>query len=444
MEKQGGFLFVNSRVFSIFVPLLALGVSVAAFYFGYVDRSQARLVPQNQVADEQLQADIERTYERAQDAIQSAELVLSFLEGASVLAGIILVGAGVLGISSIQDLRQDTEHIKQEVLNRLETAERELLSRAEQLAALEAELENTIQESQKRFSEQITQAAKDAQNAFEALSHHVMAQRLARERNIDAAIRACRDAHTLDPDNVPNNYLLGTLLLRKEELDEAIRFLKLAFDTAREDQEHTSPPAQAALGFAIRKKGDALSEPMERNRLYNQAESYLLDAVRAEPHLLNDNNESYYGILGSLYRRQGRTADAITAYQHAARITPRRSYPEINLAMLCLQTQEFDESARHCQRAEEKARRRLEDTPDDYWASHDVALALLLRGKVDEALSTFHEALELTPDIMALESVMSRLQYLNDLPIEIQGLEKAIAIFTEARMRFVAKSKNML
>ncbi|HLA43779.1 MAG TPA: tetratricopeptide repeat protein, partial [Aggregatilineales bacterium] len=390
---------------TLLVPLLSLGFSLTALYFVYLERSQTHF----EVDASRLDGDaLEVTFRRAQDAVESAQLVLSFLEGASVLAGIILIGAGVLGLTSIQDLRNDTEAMKDEVFKRLEEAEKqlidrvdraehELLSRAEQLAQLEAQLEETIARTQDRIDTQIQAATRHAESSFEALSHHIMAQRLARENNIDAAIKSCRDAHELDPDNIPNNYLLGTLLIRKDELDEAVERLTEAYNQARRDGEMSSIPAQAALGLATRKKGDKLSNMMERNRFYNLAENYLLDATHHDPHLLNDNRESYFGVLGSLYRRQGRERDAIAAFIQAAEITPRRSYPEINLAMLYLEQGNKDRSEIHRQRAESKARSRLDDTPEDYWALHDVAMAVLLNGRVEEALEIFGRALELTP-----------------------------------------------
>ncbi len=437
-----------SGVFGLLLPLIAIGLSMVALYFAYVASETSEKVVIEEIGSippsetEILFNQSLATMERANDALNSVELVLSFLEGGSILAGVILVGAGILGLSSIQDLRHDTETIKQEMsaqiqaethdlMARLERAESELLRREEQLAKLEAQLEQSLTSTQARIDQQIQSASKLARRSFEALSQHVMAQRLARENNIEAAINACRDSYELDPLNVSNNYLLGMLLMRRNNLDDAIKHLTDAFQEASKSGEDASIPAQAALGLAIRYKGDLTNEPMERNRLYNQAEHHLLEATRSDPHLLTDNRESYLGVLGSLYRRQGRTQDAIQIYLRAAKITPRRSYPDINLAMLYLQinNQELAEKYRHS--AESKARRRLEDTPEDYWALHDVALAQLLGGKVDSAIQHFSEAIELSPDSGVLESVLSRLIYLKQIVPELAGLDRTIQQFNE-------------
>lgn len=441
----------------VFLSIFAVGISVVALYFVLSSHESSQVVIESSAVEEDAAAVIlkesEQTLSRAEDAVSSAELVLSFLEGASVLAGALVIAISLLGLSSLRDLRNDTEAIKQDVLTRVEQAERQLierveraesqlLSKAEQLSALEQAMEQLIQQNQARIDEQIQSATRSAQRAFEALSHHVMAQRLARENNVDAAIKACRDAHELDPDSIPNNYLLGVLLIRKDELDEAIEHLTEAFTLTGADARESSAPSQAALGLALRRKGDVTDDVMERNRLYNLAESHLLEATRTDPQLLNENRESYLGVLGSLYRRQGRIQDAIAIYNRAVQVTPRRSYPEINLAMLYLEQGDQDKAEQHRHRAEEKARRRLEDTPEDYWAKYDVGLACLLRGDEAEARVQFEEAIELTPDVMTLDSVLSRLYFLRNSPIKVSGLEDAITRLAIAQQRFYSKSSK--
>lgn len=429
-------------------PIAAIAIASLALYLVVLERQESNRVNPGSAPMGASEAQFILT--RAEDAVDAASLVLTFLEGASVLAGIILVGAGIFGITSIQDLRHDTEAIKQEVLTqlaqaqhdlneRVDVAQRELFQKAEQLASLEAELENSIEKNSQRIDEQINLANKQARLSFEALSYHVMAQRLAREDNIDAAISACREAHELDPDNMSNNYLLGTLLLKKNLLEEAVLHLTEAYDAALQDSETVSTPSQAALGLALRKQGDLESvDVFERNRLYNQAENYLLEVVQHDPHLLTEDGESYFGVLGSLYRRQGRTQDAIEAYERAAAVTPRRSYPFINLAMLCLAAGEEARANHYRQAAEQKAARMLDDRPDHYWARHDMALAQYLKQDIDRALQSFEEAIELSPSVSVLDSVLSRLLYLQRISSASPRIEEALAQFQNAKQKHLA------
>jgi tetratricopeptide (TPR) repeat protein len=428
---------MKSRLFTfttVILPILALAFALLSLYMAWTQRQDRHQADAN--ASLATINEAEAVLERANDAVLSADLILSFLEGASIIAGVMVIGAGILGISSIHDIRQDTEKMKSETLERLATAQHELETKAQEMAALQLALEKLAEENRRTIREQIESASHAAKQAFEALSHLVMAQRLARENNIDAAILACREAYALDTDNVPNNYLMGTLLIKQNHLEEAIQYLTRAFETARQGGNATlSIPAQAALGLAIRKKGDHIADLFERNRLYNQAEQYLLEATQHDPSLLNEDHESYFGVLGSLYRRQGRSKDAIEAYRRAAEITPRRSYPFINLAMLNLEANQLEKSQRYARYAEQRARRRLDDTPDDYWARYDLALAIYLQGDVEEALKLFDDAIEVTPTQWILDSILARLHYLQDISAETPGIERTIERLMEAKKR---------
>ncbi|MBZ0310671.1 MAG: hypothetical protein K8I82_31725, partial [Anaerolineae bacterium] len=87
------------RAFIFLLPLLAVGISLVALYFAAVQSDSSQIVIEgsdSQTTEESLmlleQANL--VLERANDAVGSAELILSFLEGGSILAGVILVGAG--------------------------------------------------------------------------------------------------------------------------------------------------------------------------------------------------------------------------------------------------------------------------------------------------------------------------------------------------------------
>ncbi|MBZ0308830.1 MAG: tetratricopeptide repeat protein, partial [Anaerolineae bacterium] len=124
--------------------------------------------------------------------------------------------------------------------------------------------------------------------------------------------------------------------------------------------------------------------------------------------------------------------DAIQVYHRAAEVTPRRSYPQINLAMLYLHNNDLNNAEKYRQSAEAKARRRLEDTPEDYWAWHDVALSQLLGGNANEAMRYFSEGIELSPDINSLESVLSRLIYIKHMSPDLDGIDLVIQHFRDA------------
>src|SRR5690606_32366636 len=119
------------------------------------------------------------------------------------------------------------------------------------------------------------------------------------------------------------NYLLGYLYTLRKRFDDAIVRLEHALK-----QDADFAPAIAALGLALRRKGDAMQAPeqsAERARLYAEAESKLLRALDLDERLIDAEGESYYGTLGGLYRRQQRYQAALEAYEKAHTVTPNAS-----------------------------------------------------------------------------------------------------------------------
>ncbi|PJF38171.1 MAG: hypothetical protein CUN55_18365, partial [Phototrophicales bacterium] len=113
--------------------------------------------------------------ERANDAVNSAELILSFLEGASVVITVAIAAATIFGLSNINELRNEFNETKK----RLEAAEMSLYERESRLYAFEQEFIK------------IREEALNAQRQFEALERYSLAEQLLRERNLDAALVEC-------------------------------------------------------------------------------------------------------------------------------------------------------------------------------------------------------------------------------------------------------------
>ncbi|PJF37681.1 MAG: hypothetical protein CUN55_20840, partial [Phototrophicales bacterium] len=109
------------------------------------------------------------------DAVNSAELILSFLEGASVVITVAIAAATIFGLSNINELRNEFNETKK----RLEEAEMSLYERESRLYAFEQEFIK------------IREEALNAQRQFEALERYSLAEQLLRERNLDAALVEC-------------------------------------------------------------------------------------------------------------------------------------------------------------------------------------------------------------------------------------------------------------
>ena len=370
------------------------------------------------------------TLERANDAVNSAELILSFLEGAAVIITVAIAATAIVGLSSINELREAVDDTEQELLQRVEVAEARLKEREKQLASMEdliAEAEQRIDLLVEERLKQVYADTESARRQSAALARHSLAEQLMRERNIDAALNAVEDAFQLDPHNYANNYLYGMLLIDKGQFSASIEKLR---DALVEEPDFV--PALAALGLANRRVGDLTDERRQRNEYYNIAEAKLLEAMQADSNLLTHDGESYYGTLGSLYRRTGRIEDALDSYRRAAEITPRRSYPFVNLAMLYLAQQEGQLRDQNLLIAERNAMRRLADTPTDYWALYDMGLIHLMRGEMDKARQLFREAIDFTPaSVSVFYSVVSRLTFLQEHVPNLPGLIEDIDLIDQ-------------
>ncbi|NDJ84961.1 MAG: tetratricopeptide repeat protein [Chloroflexi bacterium] len=415
-------LGLTQRIVTGVLPAIAIVLALFAIWLWYTETREETHEPVPVVESEDaVLAQANLVLDRANDAVNSAELVLSFLEGASVIITIVIAIAAIVGLSSISELRETVDDAENELLKRVEEAEARLLARERQLANMEdllAEAEARIDRLIEERLERVYQDTESARRESRALARHSLAEQLLREKNIDAALHACEEAYKLDPHNHANNYLYGMLFLEKGEYDTAITRLEEALEI-----EPNFPAAIAALGLAHRRAGDLQDDRRRRNEYYNVAEARLLEAMEKDPMLLTHDGESYYGTLGSLYRRQGRIEDALDSYRRAAEATPRRSYPYLNLAMLYMQQSEDQLRDQNLLIAERNATRRLADTPTDYWALYDIALIRLIRSEADGAKQAFKEAIELTPAaVSTYYSVVARLTFLQSFMPDMAGL----------------------
>jgi tetratricopeptide (TPR) repeat protein len=321
----------------IIVTVFAVALAALALFFAWRNDRKVRLDTGDDVSVESA----ESILARANEAVGFADSILSFLEGASVVVGAgLAVGAWMLR-TSIQNQVEETH----EFVERTEAA---FAAREERLDRLEERLTARLDDMVARTQKDIADVQRQAHDSFRVLSMLVLAEQQVRAHNIDTAIRTLQTAHQLEPDNQASNYLLGYLYTSRKEFDLAIDHLEHALRI-----EADFAPAIAALGLALRRKGDSIPVPerqTERDQLWAQAEDRLLEALRRDSRLTDADGESYYGTLGGLYRRQDRYDAAIRAYEQAQQVTPNSSYPIINLASLNKHQGKDDEAAHYFRR----------------------------------------------------------------------------------------------
>jgi tetratricopeptide (TPR) repeat protein len=166
--------------------------------------------------------------------------------------------------------------------------------------------------------------------------------------------------------------------------------------------------ALALRGLIASLRARSSTDEIASRKLMNDAQSSLLEALSAQPNLLDLDDESWWGTLGGVYRRAGNNQAAIDAYERARSVTPESSYPLSNLALLYAQANQPDKMRQTYRNVERAGRKSVEQSPLDHWAYSDLILAEVALGKYDDAKTYLDDLIDIIrPD--AAESVLGSL-----------------------------------
>lgn len=385
------------RPFGGLTTLLAVIAVLVALYALYAaHRDESGQAPALDLSDGVTAAEAALILERANDATSFSGNLLSFLEVSMAAISLALVVGAWMLRSMILDQIEESRALSQ----RIEAA---LAAYETRFATLQATVEREVA----------------------VLSLQLLAEQQVRAHNNDTAIATLQRALAIDETDHATNYLLGYLYTQRKELDLAIEHLQRALT-----KEPDFTPAIAALGLALRRKGDGLTAPdqqVERQRLWEQAEARLKEALARDPRLTDAEGESYYGTLGGLYRRQDRLYAALDAYERAHQVTPHSSYPLINLASLHKRLGNDAEAENYFREVVQRALWQLDDDPRDNWTRCDLAQAYLVLGQHEAAFQHFARVLDQGAEPGMLETVRSGLAFLRESPTPIPHLDDLIA-----------------
>lgn len=420
------------------LAVVALPMAFAAFFFAVIDDPD-QIVYEQGTFNSREAADIAaQALERAEQNNETANTILSLLEGGSVLLTLIVGAVAITYTLNLRDLREDMEERaeanEERVRNTLSLREAELNNLSQELrnfisvtdqqfTKLTTETQTRLEGMTALITEQLEDARIKAEKSFRVLSLQLLAEQQVRARNYDTAIQTLQDAYELDDDNQTTNYLLGYLYIARRKFEGALDHLTRAL---KDNQDFA--PALAAMGLAQRRLGDQEEESIRRNRYYAEAEVNLLKALETDGGMVDADGESYFGTLGGLYRRQNRNQDALQAYEKAVEVTPKSSYPIGNLAVLYKRLGRDEEAKATFTKAQLIAEDVLETQPNDYWAELDLAQALLVQEKSDEALKKYRTILRRDPSIAALKSALSTLKFLAESPTAIPKITDVIEL----------------
>jgi tetratricopeptide (TPR) repeat protein len=323
-----------------------------------------------------------RATDAADRAASSVNLILSFIQVAGLLGGLLAALLAAVGVRTIFEYRSELTKARVEL--------------DEMRRGLQVETENIRGQGDR---------------AIRALAMMQLGEQQLEAKNIKSALRMYQEAYELDPNNRATNYFLGELYIQEKDLQRGIEHLERALSSGGD-----YAPAEAALAYALELQGDRATDTNERNRLYAEAEARFLKAIQTDPAVRDINGESVYGVLGGLYKRQKRTDDAIRCYQQAERVTPQNSYPVNNLAMLYFQQGKTDIAEAYFKRSASMSSRLLDGNPFDYWARFDLTVSLLALGHADEARKHLDIALNHVQNIRPLEIFLNDLNRLKESP----------------------------
>ena len=253
-------------------------------------------------------------------------------------------------------------------------------------------IQSQVAQSLLKLEGSVAKQRDESVNAIRALAMLPVGERQYRLKDIEGALDTYKRALEMDDNNATIHYRLGYVYTQSGKLlDGQAHFTRaLAIDP-------NFIPAMAGLGYCRRRMAEKLPPGPERDRQFEEAEAMLLKALSSSPRSVDEDGESWWGVLGGLYRRQGKVEQAIKAYENAAATTPYSSYPINNLALLVAKTQGREAMLETYRRSERLARSKIQATPDDYWAYADLLVARVALGKTQEAEDALKLAMELLP-----------------------------------------------
>jgi tetratricopeptide (TPR) repeat protein len=332
--------------------------------------------------------DLEEMRRMVEDAARYAGDASNFLglfEAFSVTIAIAAAAVGIVGVSRLFAAQNALTEARKRILEEINDLRRqfreEIDDRERDLKTLEEQLRNTL-ENQRRTAAQATLA----------LSMLPLGERQYRAQDYSGAAETYRRALSLDPNNPLIWYRLGYVYVQNGQLPEAEAHLSRALEI---DTEFAL--ARAALGYVFRRAADKMPHGVDRDLMMNRGEQNLLEALRAQPRLVDEDGESWWGSLGGLYRRRGQIDEAIHAYEEAAKVTPHSSYPFSNLALLYMGKNDRDGMMRTYRRVERLARGETQAEVDNYWAYADLLTASVALGKMQQADEALISVMDIAP-----------------------------------------------
>jgi tetratricopeptide (TPR) repeat protein len=381
--------------------------------------------------------------DRAEQAVDLAFNLLGMFEALSLaitIGGVIITVFGLNRFSTasneLEEARKLVERELEDARNRFESA---IVQREAELNVMRKELEQEVQDDRQRTADALLA------NALIPLG-----ERQYKTSDYKGALSTYERALELDPLNPVINQRLGYVYTQTGDLEKA----KMHYERAIE-REKDFAPALAGLGYVYRRFGEnvgaelnkgsftediRLHRTIERDQMLNRSEDLLLQALDLSPKLVDDDGESYWGILGGLYKRRGQIDQAIDAYKKVTEVTPQSSYGYGNLALLYQKKNDRAAMIKTYERVEQIASKEAVAEAGNFWGYSDLIVSSFATGKMEQAKNALPIAISIAPidSPYMLQGLTDTLRELeNFLEAEkLPMIEEAIAVLvTEMERR---------
>lgn len=344
--------------------------------------------PLTQADLDELRRLVDLTRTNAEDASRYASDASNFLGLFEAFSVVVALAAGTLGVVGVtrlfaaqNALTDARSRVLDEIAQLRSQFKAEIDDRERDLKTLENQLSGSLHEQRALASKGTL-----------ALSMLPLGERQYKAQDYSGAAETYRRALALDPNNPLIAYRLGYVCVQNGQLAEAESHLQRALEI-----DPMFELARAALGYVFRRMADKIPQGIDRDRMTNRGEQFLLEALQKQTRLVDEDGESWWGSLGGLYRRRGQVDEAIYAYEQAAKVTPHSSYPFSNLALLYMQRNNKAEMMRTYRRVERLARGETQAEVDNYWAYADLLTASLALNKTEQANEALISVMDIAP-----------------------------------------------
>lgn len=312
---------------------------------------------------------------------------------------------------------------------------RQIESARQELMESKRNLEQDIQNLRAKFSDEIDTRLKALETTLRVENARTLSasalipigERQYRALDYEGAINTYIQALELDSNHLVVNQKLAYVYTQRGQIEEARKHYEKTLD-----QQENFAPALAGLGFVHRRMAENVEKEMktiidnkllynkkeeERKELLNKAESLLLQALKVSPRLVDDDGESWWGVLGGLYKRREQINEAIDAYERVTQITPNSSYGFGNLALLYMRKNDIEKMLQMYAHVERIAEKEAVAEQGNFWGYADLITSRFALGKAEKAE-------ELLPTAMRLAPIES--------PYMLQGLSETLTDLAKA------------